>query len=195
MGDKIIVIVRHSPDFLPSMASRCPGVFCKSSRDRNRRVGTNISFHRFPKDEARKAVWLKVCLPGFVPNGNSLLCCRHFEPSQFFIDPTRKRRKLNYDAVPSLVYRLDNGEKVIDVNDQKLKPPPKLESQSLGTETMPEIETIWFSESTHPSLSEHSVDSTGNSLDTTTNCDISLKPPQKRSEGNISVGVFLHFYN
>jgi len=134
------------------MASRCPGAFCQSSRDKKRRIGTDISFHRFPKEDTRRAMWLRVCDEDFEPNQNSLLCSRHFEPSQFFVHPAMKKRRLNYNAIPSLIFKNAKDKKLVNID----KPTESAAPSSLNEdpEAMPEIETIWFPESSHLPTSE-----------------------------------------
>ena len=59
---------------------------------------------RFPTaDKARREEWIKaVGRDGWEPSRSSVLCCNHFEMSQFRVPPGLSRRAmLKVDAVPT----------------------------------------------------------------------------------------------
>lgn len=86
------------------MASPCVVQFC-----------TNIGNHRFPKDETRKAEWIRAIKhvkPGLTIRHNSFLCSAHFRPTDFAITLTHlKRGKLENKLLHHVKYLYENHAK------------------------------------------------------------------------------------
>ena len=76
---------------------KCSALNCKNHTGRNKKAG--VSFHKFPRDEARLSEWLvKVKQEGFQPNVDSRLCSEHFTSDSF--DRCGLRVQLLKNAVP-----------------------------------------------------------------------------------------------
>ena len=102
-------------------------------------------------------MWLRVCEEDFEPNQNTLLCSRHFEPSQFFVHPAMKKRRLDHNAIPSLIFKSAEDEKLINIDKPNQSAAPCLlnddpevrleieapRSLKEDPETLPEIEVSY----------------------------------------------------
>jgi hypothetical protein len=64
----------------------------------------NIYFFRFPPDSPRKRAWVqKIRRENWMPNKNTVLCSKHFQPEDFEASAEhRQRRDLKRTAVPSI---------------------------------------------------------------------------------------------
>lgn len=58
--------------------------------------------HRFPRDERRRALWIKfVNIPNFMPPAKCYICSQHF-PEDSFDRTSELKVQLKEDAVPSI---------------------------------------------------------------------------------------------
>jgi hypothetical protein len=93
--------------------------FTSSNADKNVSNGNadkSVSFFSFPKDEARKDLWVQYCQRrDFVVTKHSKICSKHFTSSQYLRLPSRlaelgytnARALLKEDAVPDVPWRTD----------------------------------------------------------------------------------------
>lgn len=58
-----------------------------------------LIFYRFPKILYQRQLWIKATDRSDEPGKNSVLCSKHFRPTDF--DRTAKRVKLKDDVIPS----------------------------------------------------------------------------------------------
>lgn len=83
---------------------------CCSSRSIAEQGGRTLSFHRFPADKSRRALWIAAVRrdvgADFQVTGNTRVCSKHFEESDFLtttsVNTTPVNRRLRPTAVPSV---------------------------------------------------------------------------------------------
>ncbi|KAL0870843.1 hypothetical protein ABMA27_004687 [Loxostege sticticalis] len=81
--------------------STCTVKWCGKNTRTSSFKKDGITFHRFPKDPNRKAIWIEACRRDkkWYPPCKALMCSRHFEKMYFSI---KNRIRLMNDAVPTL---------------------------------------------------------------------------------------------
>ncbi|XP_050498087.1 uncharacterized protein LOC114332213 isoform X2 [Diabrotica virgifera virgifera] len=81
----------------------CSSYGCKSN---SRRKEVGVTFHRFPKEEAKRSLWIEnMKNKNFTPTKNYRICSKHFEDI-FFYETTTGKTKLLDQAVPTLFIEL-----------------------------------------------------------------------------------------
>ncbi|XP_074502275.1 THAP domain-containing protein 6-like isoform X2 [Sebastes fasciatus] len=85
------------PDF-------CSAFGCSNERNAKTKE-QGITFHRFPKDKAKRQSWtLAMKRKDFEPNDRSVVCSLHFKSEDF--DKTGQTTRLREGVTPSFPYRL-----------------------------------------------------------------------------------------
>lgn len=74
--------------------SKCLQIVVLLTANQRELSDKSISFHTFPTDALRLAIWLKYCVSGFKPSKHSVLCSLHFDPSLMTWTPRRKSNRL-----------------------------------------------------------------------------------------------------
>ncbi|XP_050500468.1 52 kDa repressor of the inhibitor of the protein kinase-like isoform X2 [Diabrotica virgifera virgifera] len=81
----------------------CSAYGCKSRSTKNE-VG--VTFHRFPKDEPKRSLWIdNMKIKNFTPTKNHRICSKHFENNYFYETTTGKSNLLN-QAEPTIFNEL-----------------------------------------------------------------------------------------
>ncbi|KAK4037700.1 hypothetical protein OUZ56_029731 [Daphnia magna] len=123
------------------MAPNCSAVKCQSKRS-----DKSVSFHTFPSDALRLAIWLKYCVPGFKPSKHSVLCSLHFDPSLMTWTPRRKSNRLRNSKLNPID---------LDANPEAAEPLDDLEIVNFDTPV--KVTESHSQHNTSPSVSSHSV--------------------------------------
>ena len=104
------------------MPNKCVAVGCSSGH--HKQTPSDVTFHRFPKKEEIRQIWIRrVAIQDFYPKESHRLCSLHFTDSDFTeissdTNSTRKRRRtdnylsrraLKQDAIPSLFPNLPSS--------------------------------------------------------------------------------------
>ena len=93
---------------IESMVKNCCVVGCHNVF----KVGRNIKFHRFPKDEERRAKWIAaVRRENWTPNDNTWICSQHF------VNGEKSNNPLAPNYIPTIFPQLSSPEKRKREND------------------------------------------------------------------------------
>ncbi|KAM3613126.1 uncharacterized protein V6R79_020862 [Siganus canaliculatus] len=98
-----------------------------------------VSFHSFPIDSVVRTQWLqKIRRDNFTPTKSTRVCCRHFEPDDFYVTAAGLR-KLKKGAIP--LYFQWNGWELPASRPSVWDRRPRVESPALESESDVEMET------------------------------------------------------
>ncbi|XP_074032118.1 THAP domain-containing protein 2-like [Leptinotarsa decemlineata] len=97
---------------------KCSSYYCSSNSEKKE---TGISFHRFPRNEDRRAIWVaNMKISNWSPSKNDRICSKHFETCYFY--RTEEKTKLLNEAVPTIFPERPSSLQSIQKNRKRIRP-------------------------------------------------------------------------